>query len=71
MGDDKIFDDDTLMMLFDELYPVLGITFDQWVTSTQYNSSMTDREIYNLLPKDMLPHLGEFDLNASWFHAGM
>ena len=62
--------EEILRMLFDE-YGSEDLNFDVWADENDYDPSMTDREIYNLLPKELLPFLGEFGLNASWYHDGL
>ena len=62
-----IFDSETLQMLFEET----GMSFDEWVDQVSYSSSMTDQEIYNLLPGIIKDALGDFNINASWMHHGM
>lgn len=62
----RLFDEDTLMMLFDEL----GYDFDAWAAQYDY-ANMSDQEIYNVLPQDIINLLSEFDINASWMHHGM
>ena len=62
-----MFTEEILMMLFDET----GSDFDEWAAEVGYNSEWTDQEIYNALPAEILPYLGEFGLNASWMHDGM
>lgn len=64
-----MFTSDILQMLFEEID--VGMTFEQWVADSNYNSSMTDQEIYAILPPDMYPYLAEFGLNASWMHEGI
>lgn len=62
----RLFDEDTLMMLFEEL----GLDFEDW--AAQYNyASMSDQEIYNVLPQAIINELSEFGINASWMHDGM
>ena len=56
-----------LEMLFDEL----GGDFEAWVDEVGYNSAWTDQQIYEALPDEFLPYLGDFGLNASWMHGGM
>jgi len=63
---ERLFDEETLMMLFDEL----GIDFEEWISESNYDDSMTDQQIYALLPPDIIAMLGEFGINASWMHDG-
>lgn len=59
-------------MLFDELVDDLnGLTYEVWVENVHYDTSWTDRQIYDALPDVIKPWLGEFGLNASWYHGGM
>lgn len=62
-----MFDQDTLMMLFEEL----GFDFDEWAASSNYNPSMSDEEIYDLLPDDIKAYCSDLVMNTSWYHGGM
>ena len=62
-----IFDYDTLEMLFNEV----GISFDEWIADSGYTDSMTDQQIYSLLPNPIKEALYDFGINASWLHDGM
>lgn len=63
---ERLFDYDTLVMLFEEL----GFDLDAWITEFGYTSDWSDQEIYSHLPKDIIDMLGEFGINASWMHDG-
>lgn len=62
----RLFDEDTLMMLFEEL----GLDFEDWAAQYDY-ADMSDQEIYNVLPQAIINELSEFGINASWMHDGM
>lgn len=62
-----IFDEDTLMMLFDEC----GVDFGEWAANSNYNSSMSDEQIYALLPDDIKAYCSDLVMNTSWYHGGM
>lgn len=62
----RLFDEDTLMMLFEEL----GLDFEDWAAQYDY-ADMSDQEIYNVLPQAIINELSEFGINASWMHHGM
>lgn len=67
-----IFDLDTLEMLFEEASEEEGaITFEQWANSVGYDSSWTDRQIYEKLPSFLDSYLGSFPINPSWGHGGL
>ena len=63
-----LFTPDILEMLFTEL----GLDFESWANSSGYDANTwTDQQIYAALPDEVLQALGDFGLNASWFHGGM
>ena len=63
---EQIFDEETLMMLFDEL----GLDFDAWITDSGYTAEWSDQQIYSALPEDIIAALGDFGIEASWMHEG-
>ena len=67
MMDNKIFDYETLLMLFDET----GLSFAEWSAVYKDYASMTDQQIYQYLPDDINAILGEVGIHASWMHDGM
>ena len=62
-----MFTEEILKMLFEET----NSDFNAWAAEVGYNSEWTDQRIYNALPENILPMLGEIGLNASWMHNGM
>lgn len=63
-----MFTEEILMMLFEEIET--GTTFEAWAAEYDY-ANMTDQQIYAALPDALLPHLGDFGLNASWMHGSL
>ena len=62
-----IFDYDTLLDLFD----VYGLDFEAWATQYNYSSSLTDEEIYSILPAEIKADILDLVMNTSWYHDGM
>lgn len=61
-----MFDEDILMMLFDET----GEDFEEWAAQYDYGS-MSDKDIYAALPGSIKALCGDIFPNVSWMHDGM
>lgn len=63
----KVFDYDTLVMLFDEA----GLEFEGWIADTGYTSDWTDDQIYRNLPTGVIDILDDVGMDVSWLQGGL
>ena len=63
----KVFDYDTLVMLFDEA----GLDFEGWIVDVDYTSDWTDVQIYSKLPTGVIDILDDVGMDVSWLQGGL
>ena len=63
----KVFDYDTLVMLFDEA----GLDFEGWIVDVDYTSDWTDVQIYSKLPTEVIDILDDVGMDVSWLQGGL
>ncbi len=63
----KVFDYDTLVMLFDEA----GLDFKGWIADVDYTSDWTDVQIYSKLPTGVIDILDDVGMDVSWLQGGL
>jgi hypothetical protein len=63
----KVFDYDTLVMLFDEA----GLDFEGWIADIGYTSDWTDVQIYSKLPTGVIDILDDVGMDVSWLQGGL
>lgn len=48
-----------------------GPSYDDWKSENNINyETMTDQQIFYLLPEEIIPFLGDILMNESWYHGG-